>query len=488
MKKILIMGGTGAMGKYLVPMLTEEDSYQVFVTSRSIRKSAIKNLIYLKGNAKDISWIEMVLQTFEFDVIFDFMIYELEEFAQRCDLFLNNCTQYFYFSSCRCLAASSDSLTENSPTKLQHLLEHPEYAIDRYGLNKAQEEVLLHESGMSNYTIIRPAMTFSSNRIQFFAGDNFDVIRASKNVPTLLPESAVNSITNLTYGKNVAKMLKGLINKPEAVGEIFHPVTKSFTWGELALIFYKVFGMTYKVVPDSEYLELLNIQDGRIFDRFRNWNISNEKIINVTKLSDADFGSLEDNLREAWFESDRDRYINSSASIAAMAQFDEMTNSQIELTRLREIEKNEYFESKNLFLQRIKVDGFLVRPNPSYWTVSRLIQREEGVELYRNHQTVTSNAWVNFRNFNIFLKMKKNTSHLLKMTVVVEKNFDLKLFFHFFGKNIMRLPSQSISAGLNEVVIPFKPEVNFYSDLAITATEIEKNFNFKIKKINIEEV
>jgi nucleoside-diphosphate-sugar epimerase len=88
LKKILIMGGTGAMGRYLVPMLVEEDSYQVFVTSRSTRQSSLKNLIYLKGNAKNIEWITTILQSFEFDVIFDFMMYGDVYFSNRCKLFL----------------------------------------------------------------------------------------------------------------------------------------------------------------------------------------------------------------------------------------------------------------------------------------------------------------------------------------------------------------------------------------------------------------
>ena len=80
MKKILVMGGTGAMGKYLVPMLADDSSYQVIVTSRSARQSNFGNLIYLKGNAKDLPWIKTIFETFDFDVVFDFMMYGGGEF------------------------------------------------------------------------------------------------------------------------------------------------------------------------------------------------------------------------------------------------------------------------------------------------------------------------------------------------------------------------------------------------------------------------
>ncbi len=46
---ILILGGTGAMGEHLVRLL-EKDGAEVFVTTRSERKSR-EHVHYLRGNA-----------------------------------------------------------------------------------------------------------------------------------------------------------------------------------------------------------------------------------------------------------------------------------------------------------------------------------------------------------------------------------------------------------------------------------------------------
>ena len=472
MKKILVMGGTGAMGKYLVPMLADDSSYQVFVTSRSARQSNFGNLIYLKGNAKDLPWIKTIFETFDFDVVFDFMMYGGGEFQERSQLFLENCRHYFYFSTYRALGEDT-VLTENSPVKPDALLQHPEYELDRYGIRKAQEEKVLHESGKNNYTIIRPSMTFSSNRFQYFSGDNFDVIRAAKRVPTLLPESAVNSITNLTYGKNVAKMLKALVDKPAAMGQTFHAVTKSMTWGEIGEAFKKVFGMTYQVVPDSQYLELIDLEDGRIFDRLRRRNISNKKILSTTGLSDADFGTLEDNLREAWAESDQDRYRTSRASAGAHARFDYITKSQINLGSLDDKSKREYYLSKQSLSDRIKLGDFWIRPNPSYWEISPSSSSGGGALIRRNEKAAVSNAWLNFRNLDYLLSLKKGDTYQISINIISDRTAEINPFIHFFGRSILRLNRVYISSGYNKIDISFKAVNPLYSDFSITATEID---------------
>lgn len=60
MAKILLLGGTGAMGVYLVPELISL-GHNVFATSRSARKSDNVKLTYTKGNAQNNSFIKEIL-------------------------------------------------------------------------------------------------------------------------------------------------------------------------------------------------------------------------------------------------------------------------------------------------------------------------------------------------------------------------------------------------------------------------------------------
>ena len=54
--KVLILGGTGAIGKSLVNIMSKHN-IEIYVTTRQERKS-IDNIKYIKGNAHDINFLK----------------------------------------------------------------------------------------------------------------------------------------------------------------------------------------------------------------------------------------------------------------------------------------------------------------------------------------------------------------------------------------------------------------------------------------------
>ena len=80
--KILVMGGTGAMGHELVPLLASNESNIVTVTSRRKIQSS-EGITYIQGDAKNLSFIRQVVNHNQYDVIVDFMLYTIEEFKER---------------------------------------------------------------------------------------------------------------------------------------------------------------------------------------------------------------------------------------------------------------------------------------------------------------------------------------------------------------------------------------------------------------------
>ena len=56
MKKIMLLGGSGALGSYLTPMLLDM-GYRVHVVSLDELQSGNENLTYEKANAKDDAWL-----------------------------------------------------------------------------------------------------------------------------------------------------------------------------------------------------------------------------------------------------------------------------------------------------------------------------------------------------------------------------------------------------------------------------------------------
>lgn len=161
--KILLLGGTGAMGVHLSKILNNQGE-DVYVTTRRERKGM--GITYIQGNAHENAFLSDILQKYHFDVLIDFMIYNTSEFADRVDLLLSSVGQYIFLSSSRVYADSQTPITENSPRLLDVYKEEEYLKTDKYALSKARQEDILHRSGKNNWTVIRPYITYSEIRLQ----------------------------------------------------------------------------------------------------------------------------------------------------------------------------------------------------------------------------------------------------------------------------------------------------------------------------------
>ena len=141
--KVIILGGTGAIGTSLVQCLIKRD-IEIFITSRKKHKSYGK-VHYIQGNAKQLDFLKRNLID-NYDCIVDFMTYTTEEFKERKDIFLSCCKQYIFISTARVYANSNNLLNEDSP-RLLDVCDDQEYlATDEYALSKARQENMLFEN------------------------------------------------------------------------------------------------------------------------------------------------------------------------------------------------------------------------------------------------------------------------------------------------------------------------------------------------------
>lgn len=115
--KILILGGTGAMGKHLVKILSYNRNNKLYITSRSHHISG-DNLQYYLGDAHNMNFIQSIVDKVDYDAIIDFMYYSTQEFTQHAQLLMQHTQQYFLLSSARVYADSITPITENSPRLL----------------------------------------------------------------------------------------------------------------------------------------------------------------------------------------------------------------------------------------------------------------------------------------------------------------------------------------------------------------------------------
>ena len=163
--KILVLGGTGAMGKPVVKILGAR-GHRVDVTTRKARNDEGDNIHYVVGNAHDMAFLENILNE-KYDAILDFMVYKPEEFRDRYIKSLENTSQYVFLSSARVYADSPDALIEESSKRLLDISKDQEFLqTNEYSLAKAREENLLLKSDSRNWTIIRPYITYYDERLQ----------------------------------------------------------------------------------------------------------------------------------------------------------------------------------------------------------------------------------------------------------------------------------------------------------------------------------
>ena len=81
--EVLVLGGTGAMGIPLVQLL-KDAGHRVYVTSRR-KIPSNQNLHYLQGNAKEETFLALLLQR-NYDAIVDFMVYGSQELKKRLNI------------------------------------------------------------------------------------------------------------------------------------------------------------------------------------------------------------------------------------------------------------------------------------------------------------------------------------------------------------------------------------------------------------------
>ena len=253
--KILLIGGTGAIGIPVSNKLSEDKSNEIIITTRSDKKS-YENINYIKGNAKDSGFIRDLLKD-DYDAIIDFMTYSSEEFSVRVPILLEHTNHYFFFSSARCYSDSKDPITENTSRLLDSCNDEEYLKTDEYALAKAREEDILRHSGERNWTIIRPYITYNFNRLQLgvFEKENW-LFRALAGRTIIMPQDIAEKYTTLTDASDVANLLVMLIKDEHSKGETYHLTSSEHhKWSEILKTYCNVIANKTCIEPKVKFID-----------------------------------------------------------------------------------------------------------------------------------------------------------------------------------------------------------------------------------------
>ncbi len=302
MKKVLVLGATGAMGRYLLPELVK---LGYIVTGVSLDDPApMEGVTYIKGNCFDREFVTKLLAE-GFDAIVNFMIYAREPFCDWADLFLQNTDHYIFLSSCRVYDDRETPIKETSPRLLDTSEDEVLKASNDYCIHKAKAEDYLAASPYNNWTVIRPATTFSTMRLQLVTLEfPLCVGRALQGKKVVLPIEAKDKPATLSWGGDVGKMIALLLFKKEAMRETYNVCSaESRTWEEIAGYYHELVGLEAVWVDKEDYLAILDpkkpngvrwqLEYARLFRRITD----NSKILALTGLKQEELMPMFDGLK-----------------------------------------------------------------------------------------------------------------------------------------------------------------------------------------------
>jgi len=301
MKKVLVLGATGAMATYLIPALLEK-GYAVTGVSLDDVVSTSPNLRYIQANALDKTFLQSMLDE-GYDGIVDFMIYKRREiFEEYYKLYLEHTSHYIFLSTYR-VYAGEYPIKEDSLRLLE--AEKPEdfVSFEEYSIYKAEGEDVLRNSEYTNYTIVRPAITYSQCRFQLTTLEaNVVIYRMLKGKTVILPEGAMDCEATMTWAGDVAKMLTAILFNPKAYAETYTVSTaEHHTWREVAEMYKRIGGLKYITAKDEDYVDMVGgsvyAKQQLQYDRCYNRIVDNTKILTLAGLSQEDLMPLEDGLR-----------------------------------------------------------------------------------------------------------------------------------------------------------------------------------------------
>ncbi len=286
----LILGGTGAMGKHIVDLLSKE-RINTYVTSRQVHNNE-DFIHYIIGNAHDEDFLSNVLKE-SWDVIIDFMSYTTKEFSLRVEKLLMSTTQYVFLSSSRVYSDNDEIINEDTPTLLDLCKDMEYISSDEYAISKARQENILNNSSKKNWTIIRPYITYSDIRLQMGVLEKEQwLYRALHGRTIVFSKDIAEKTTTLTHGYDVANGIKSIIGKQQAFGETFHITAQDrLTWKEIIEIYENVITQRIGNKPKIMYCDLPKFMQCHtnkyqiLYDRLYNRRFDNSKISSFIDVS-----------------------------------------------------------------------------------------------------------------------------------------------------------------------------------------------------------
>ena len=184
------------------------------------------------------------------------MIYFTSDLTGFLPLLSDHTDHYVYLSTYRIYDDKEHPVKESSPRLLDTADNLVLRNSDDYSVYKARGENILRALPNRNWTIVRPAITYSYLRNQLVTLEAPDTVgRAFAGKAVVLPEQARNVQATMSWGGDVARMIAGLLFNERARGEAFTVATaEHHSWGEIADYYKAICNLEAVWVDKEDYI------------------------------------------------------------------------------------------------------------------------------------------------------------------------------------------------------------------------------------------
>lgn len=248
--KALFIGGTGTISS-AITALAPKHGFELYLLNRGNRSNLVpEGVKIIEADINNEDDVRDKLKDYEFDIVADFIAYDVDDLKRDIRLFKGKTKQYFFISSASAYQKplSSPFITESTP------LSNPywEYSRDKI----AGEDYLMKEYRDNGFpiTIVRPSHTYGDFSVPLAVKGrkgSFSVIdRIRKGKKVIVPGDG-SSLWTLTHNSDFAKAFVGLMGNVHAIGETFHITSdESLTWNQI----YGIIGDALGVKPNLVHI------------------------------------------------------------------------------------------------------------------------------------------------------------------------------------------------------------------------------------------
>jgi nucleoside-diphosphate-sugar epimerase len=223
--RVLFIGGTGNISG-ACSRLAVERGIELWLLNRGQRGDTVPGARTIIADVRDEEAARAALGSRRFDVVVDFIAFEVADVERDLRLFAGRCDQYVFISSASCYRKPClRPVTEEVP------LDNP---LSEYARRKIACEQRLARAELP-VTVVRPSLTYDPFiPLPIAAGTQWTAVdRLLRGQPLVVHGDGCVPWT-VTHAEDVAVGLVGLLGNPAALGTSFHITgDEVLTWDQI---------------------------------------------------------------------------------------------------------------------------------------------------------------------------------------------------------------------------------------------------------------